>query len=178
MSANTGIFLVQQRRDADNFGDLPADQHGDEGFSPDAFAFFAEFQIAPDEIADDGGVRLIKIRRIVTGFRAASHAHAELHAELEKSGGAQIVLVFVPDDDVLRRHARVKQPVNRRGDDGGPRAAEHSGGGENLDADDVLRRDEAAPGGGDRGLAGEIREAAIQHHLHPRGVRLKIRSGV
>jgi len=84
-----------------------------------------------------------------------------LRAELEKSGGAQIVLVFVPDDDVLRRHARVEQPVNHRRHDGGPRAAEHSGGGKHLDADDVLRRDEAAPGGGDRGLAGEIRDAAI-----------------
>jgi hypothetical protein len=101
-----------------------------------------------------------------------------LRGELEKSGGAQIVLVLVPDDDVLRRHARVEQPVNHRRDDGGPRAAEHAGGGENLDADDVLRGDEAAPGGGDRGLAGEIREAAIDHGLHPGGVRLKIGDGV
>jgi len=62
---------------------------------------------------------------------------------------------------VLRRHARVEQPVNHRRHDGGPRAAEHSGGGKHLDADDVLCGNEAAPGGGDRGLAGEIRDAAI-----------------
>ena len=125
MAANAGVFLVQQRRDADDFGDLPADEFGDKGFSPDAFAFFAEFQIAPDQVADDGGVGLIKIRRVVAGLRAAGHAHAELRGQLEKSGGAQIVLVLVPDDDVLRRHARVEQSVNHRRDDGGPRAAEH-----------------------------------------------------
>ena len=40
VSANAGVFPIEQRRDADDFGDLPADDFGNKGFSPDAFAFF------------------------------------------------------------------------------------------------------------------------------------------
>ena len=78
----------------------PADEFGDEGFSPDAVALFSKFQIAPHQRADDGRVRQVKIGRVVAGFHRARHAHAELSAQLEKSGGAQIVRVLVPDDDV------------------------------------------------------------------------------
>ena len=112
MAANAGVFLVQQRRDADDFGDFPADEFGDEGFSPDAFAFSAEFQIAPDEVADDGGVGLVKIRRVVAGIRAPATRTPSCAAELEKSGGAQIVRVLVPDDDVFaaaRRRRAVRE---------------------------------------------------------------------
>jgi len=128
VSANAGVFPIEQWRNADDFCDLPADNFGNKGFSPNAFAFFPELQIAPDQVADDGGVGLIKIRRVVTGFRAAGHAHAELRGQLEKPGRAQIILVFVPDDDLFRRHACAEQAVDHRRDDGGPRAAEHPGG--------------------------------------------------
>ena len=133
---------------------------GDEGFAPDAFALFAEFEIAPDESADDGGVGVVKIRRVVAGLRRAGRAHAELRGKPEKSRGAQIVRVLVPDDDVVRRHARVEQSVNHRRHDRRARAADFAGCGKDLDADDILRGDEAPPGRGDGGLAGEIGEAA------------------
>ena len=156
---------------------LPADQFGDEGFAPDAFALFAEFEIAPDERADGGGVGVVKIRRVVAGIRRAGRAHAELRGEPEKSRGAQIVRVLVPDDDVIRRHARVEQPVNHRRHDRRARAADFAGFGTNLDADDILRGDEAPPRLGDVCLAREIREAAVDHVLNDGGVRLEIGNG-
>ena len=73
-------------------------------------AFFAEFIVAPNEIADDGAVGQIKVRGVVTGFRGACRADMELRGEFEKSGGAQIAFVFVPNDDVIGRQARASRP--------------------------------------------------------------------
>ena len=81
------------------------------GFSPDAVVGLAEFQIAPDEAADDDGVGQVKIRRVIAGLGAARHAHAQSRGELEISGVAQIVGMLVPDDDVLRRHAGSEQSL-------------------------------------------------------------------
>ena len=79
---------------------------------------------------------------------------------------------------MLRRHAGFKQSMDHRCNHRGPGAAEHAGGGKHLDPNNILRGNEAAPGGGRCGLAGEIREATIQHQLYPGLAGLKIIRGV
>ena len=106
-------------------------------------------------------------------MRTPSCAASRKYPEARKSS-----VVLVPDDDVIRRHARVEQPANHRRHDRRSRAADFAGLGTNLDADDILRGDEAPPCRGDGGLAGEIREAAVDHVLDDGGVRLEIGDGV
>ena len=79
---------------------------------------------------------------------------------------------------MVRRQPGGEQPVNHRRDDGRAGAVDGPGGGKNLDADDVLRGNQAAPGFGDGRFAGEIGDAAIDHVLNEGGVRLVLVGGV
>lgn len=150
MPACADLILIEQWRDADDFRDFAADDFGHKRFTPDALAFFAEFQIAVNQLADDSHVGIVKIRRVVTGFQCAGDANAELLSQLEKSGGMQIVGVFVPDDDVIRRQTRAEQSANDRFHDRRSRAADFTGGGKNFDANCVIGGNETEPRGGKR----------------------------
>jgi hypothetical protein len=68
--------------------------------------------------------------------------------------------------------------MNHRRHNRRARAADFAGFGANLDADDIARGDEAPPRIGDGWLAGQIREAAVDHVLDDGGFRLEIGDGV
>ena len=75
-------------------------------------------------MADDGAIGVVKRFFVITRVRGAGSAHTELRGELEKSRRAQIVLVFVPNDDVFPGHAGIEQAANHGCDDGGACAAD------------------------------------------------------
>ena len=103
VSTNPGCGLIQQRSDADDFGDLLTENFRDEGFAPDVIASFPKFQIPIDKVADDGAVWQIKISGVITGFHGAFGTNVEQPGEFYITRVAQVVAVPVPDNDVFGR---------------------------------------------------------------------------
>ncbi len=153
--------------DGDDLGHLFADAKlGEEGFFADAFALLAEFEVAPDEGADDGRVGEVKGIGIIADIGGAGDADAEGAAEFDEAGVAKVGGVFVPDDDVRGREAGLEEAMDDGGDDGGTGAGDGAGFGKDFDADDVVGADEAVPGGGDGVGAGEAFQAGIEDIGH------------
>ena len=171
ISEHAGFVVVHHRRDVDDFRHLRGDEFGDERFPADAFGLFSEFEIAPDEVAEERGV--VKNFFVVAGFRAAGDAHAELFGEIIITGEAQVGLVLVPNGDVLRGQTSGEQFLDDGGDDGGARAAVGAGFGKHFDADGVVGGEQAEPGIGDFGFAGEGGNAAVDHGADAALVGLK-----
>ena len=98
---------------------------------------------------------------------------ASLLGSLEKSGGAQISGVFVPNNNLGRRQAGGEQAAHNGGDHGGTRAGQRTGLRKNFYADGVVGLDEAAPRVGDIGGAGQREQAEVKGGSHARVVREK-----
>jgi hypothetical protein len=171
ISEYAGFVVVHHRRDVDDFRHPGGDEFRDERFAADAFAFFSEFEIAPDEVAEERGV--VKNFFVVAGFGAAADADAELFREIKITSQAQVGLVLVPNGDVVGGQTGFAQFLDDGGDDGWARATVRAGFGKHFNADGVVGGEQAEPGVGDFGFAGQGGDAAVDHGADAGLVRLK-----
>jgi len=115
IAAYAGGVVIQQRGDVDNFRDLFRDEFGDVRLAANSLARFAEFEVAPNEIAEEGG--FVKNFLVITGIHAALDANAILGSQVEITSAAKVSAMFVPDDETLRGKAgREKLLDDRRND--------------------------------------------------------------
>src|SRR5688572_10363610 len=91
---------------------------------------------------------------VEAGFHGAGNSNAEALGEVKLISLAKVAEAAVPDGDVFGGNAGVDEAAGDGFDDGLARAA-GAGRGVNFDADFVVGGNEAEPGGGFVGLAGE-----------------------
>src|ERR1039457_3819740 len=84
------VVVVEERGNVDDLRQLAADEGGDKGLPPNAVPLLAEFEVAPDEVAEDGAVGAVEGLLVPTGLRGAGVANAVLFGEFIKAGEAQV----------------------------------------------------------------------------------------
>ena len=82
-AGDSHLVVVHQGRDVDDLRHLPAHEFGEEGFPPDAVALFSELQVAPDQVADEGG--FIEGGFVITRLGAAGDPHAVGFGQFRRS---------------------------------------------------------------------------------------------
>ena len=139
-----------------------------------ALAGVLEKQVAPDELADRG--RGERRGAVVAGGRgdAADLVAAALR---EETGGAQFRGIAIPDDDPLRRNARLLQPRHDGLDDPAMRCKVTPACRANLDAHTIRGRDQRAPGRPNVRLLGDAEHQRIHHPARDRRVFLELQQG-
>jgi len=160
-AGDAGVVMIEERGDVDDTGDFPGEELGNERPSTDLIAFLAELEVAPDKIAEDGG--LVKRRRVIAGLGAAEHTDFVVIGQGIEAGKAKVGGLFVPDDDVGGGEAGTEEALDDSGDDGGAGAAVGTGWGKHLDPNDVLGGNEGEPCAAGGGLPSEIRQGAVHH---------------
>ena len=155
--------MVQQRGDVDDLRYLAADEGRDEGFPAHAIALLSKFQVAPDKIAEDGAVGVVESFLVPTGLCGTGEADAVAIGKVGEARQPQVGNMPVPYDDVVGRQPRSQQTFDNRRHHRRTRAAVRTGRREDLDTNDVLRGNEAAPSVRDGGLPSEIRDRAVGH---------------
>src|SRR3974390_2767957 len=153
--------MVQQGRNVNDFGAFPAHQFLNKGFSANTWPFLAEFEITPHEVSQEGSIveGFFVIARLGTAF----DANAVTGCQIEKPGEAQIGGVLVPNYDVFWGQSGGEQTLNDRSNHSRSGAAVRPWHRVDFDPDDVLRRDQAAPGFGDGSFAGKIGDSPVYH---------------
>src|SRR6185503_20220103 len=115
IAAYAGGVVIQQRGDVDNFCDLFRDEFGDVRLAANSLARFAEFQVAPNEIADERG--FVKNFLVITGIHATLNANAILGGQVEITSATKVSTMFVPDDKILPVKTGSEKFLDDRSDD-------------------------------------------------------------
>src|SRR5262245_56959506 len=164
MAGNAGEVVVQGRGDVHNFGEAVGQEPREVGPAPDAFAFSAEFEIAPDWNTNGSAFGFVKRVLVVTCLDTAGDPDAVFGREMIEAGQAQVGQLRIPNENMIGWDARGEQAFERGGDNGRTGAAVGTRCGKDFDGDDVLCGNKAPPGLWHGGGAGEVGEAA-GHHL-------------
>src|SRR5437660_288510 len=102
--------MVEQGRKIDNFSHFAGGQFGNEGFAPDAWTFFAELGVTPNQVAEQGG--FIKNLIIIASLGAAADTDAVAFPQFRKTRLLQVSNVLIPNNNVPGRQPRIEQALH------------------------------------------------------------------